>query len=463
MPVIPADSLANDERRLRRAHLTLTYIMHFYVHSAHHDTTIPINIPAGISIPLVAVSRELGIPPILTYADTVLWNWKLNSTEPSTSINGWSRNGNLMAPFAAPSTDISTRTSFTGTPDENHFYMTSAWIELRGVEALSVMRRILDETFLSDAVAARRVTNYLTRLARVVEDITQLIIDVRKHCDPAVFYDKVRPWFHGASAHTGMGWSFEGVELSNREKEAWGVLGGPSAGQSSLVHALDVFLGVDHTPHGPPHVYSSAFKSTSTSSAKDFHTPLSHAISTSASTPPPSSPASTSDSSSQTKHPHSSSDATFLQRMQQYMPRHHRAFLQYLGTVEKPVRAFVAKNQDLTTKAGSSSYPKIFPSFVSAMDDLERSEENRPEEAEPIEQPLTRAYNDAVDALKRFRDAHIRIATLYIVSQSRRERPVEPVAVVGEIRQAAAVGTGGTQLVPFLKGARDNTKSTVLR
>ena len=33
--------------------------------------------PAPIAVPWVAVSDKLGVPPILSYADTVLWNWRL--------------------------------------------------------------------------------------------------------------------------------------------------------------------------------------------------------------------------------------------------------------------------------------------------------------------------------------------------------------------------------------------------
>jgi indoleamine 2,3-dioxygenase len=457
MPTISADSLFGDERRLRRAHVTLTYVMHFYIHSAEHDTASPIPIPSPLAVPLVAVSRELGVPPILTYADTVLWNWKLNIQQtPAPPVRRLRSNSALPA-LGPPSTDISTRTSFTCSPDENHFYMTSALIELRGVEALGLMRRTLDETFLSDAVAARRVTGFLTRLARVIEDITQLILDVKKHCDPGVFYGKIRPWFHGATAHGRMGWKFEGVELSDREKQAWGVLSGPSAGQSSLVHALDVFLGVDHTQYRS----QTSDTSSSSSSSATVISPASHshAAATSASTPAPTPTTSSSTSSSTSPHPlYASPDATFLQRMQQYMPRHHRAFLQYLGTVEKPVRPFVTKY------AAISSPQQVFRSFASpsTMQVVEGEGKS--------EAPLKRAYNDAVDALRRFRDAHIRIAALYIVTQSKKqcviptEAPSRPSEASREATpKSRATGTGGTQLVPFLKGARDNTLRTTLQ
>ena len=344
MPHVSPEPLFRDERQLRRAHVVLSYMMHSYIHSVHHDASLPIHIPPSISIPLLTISKELGIPPVLTYPDTVLWNWrKIDPSLPYVSSN------------------IRTTTSFTGTLDESHFYMTSAKIELRGVEALSLMRSTLNETFLSDAIAIQRITRYLGRLAFVIDDITKLLLAVRDSCDPGVFYGKIRPWFNGGNAHPS-GWVFEGVD--EEEFKPYVSLSGPSAGQSSLVHALDVFLGVDHQN--------------------------------------PRYPSST-----------NSSDSTFLQRQQQYMPRHHRIFLSYLGTIEKPVRSLVQAN--------------------------------------PTNEGLCRTYNLTVNALKRFRDGHIRIATLYIVSQARRTSS-----------SVAIRGSGGTMPVPFLKSARDNTRHTLI-
>jgi len=71
------------------------------------------------------------------------------------------------------------------------------------------------------------------------------------------------------------------------------------------------------------------------------------------------------------------------------------------------------------------------------------------------------SYNTAVDALKRFRDGHIRIGTLYIVTQARSEAALKgkDVGAAG----GGAKGTGGTLLVPFLKAARDNTMRTAVK
>ncbi len=385
MPIVDTEPLFKDERSLRRAHVALSYLTHLYVHSATHDPSSPISIPPSLSIPLIKVSRELGVPPVITYADTVLWNWrKIDPSLPTTADN------------------LCAVTNMSGTPDEDHFYMTSARIELRGVEALSLMRATLDETFLGDKLAIRRICTYLTRLAVVIDDISALLASVRKGCDPVVFYNQFRPWISGGTAHPA-GWKFEGAELSIEEQEQFAKLSGPSAAQCSLIHAMDIFLGVEHVPHAS-HPHSHSHPPSTSEAAKPKKKPSS-----------PASPAFRS----------SASSGTFLQIQQLYMPRHHRTFLSYLHTIQHTVRSHVLAHQD---------QPK-----------------------------LKEAYNGAVEALKKFRDEHLRIAAFYIISQARRKvSSTEMIAITGEGEKEGSRGSGGTLLVPFLKSARDDTSCTVI-
>lgn len=52
----------------------LSFLGHFYIHSTFPSSTV---VPAPLAVPWVLVSDRLGLPPILTYSDTVLWNWRL--------------------------------------------------------------------------------------------------------------------------------------------------------------------------------------------------------------------------------------------------------------------------------------------------------------------------------------------------------------------------------------------------
>ncbi|KAJ3803985.1 Indoleamine 2,3-dioxygenase, partial [Lentinula aff. lateritia] len=317
---------------------------------------------------------------VLTYSDDVLYNW-------SSGADGGLR----------------VLTSFTGTESESHFYLTSARIELIGVKALGVMQGSLDELFVGDGIAKRRIAGFLGELAGVVGEMEAELNRMYGGCDPGVFYDRIRPWFQGEAE--GDTWVFEGIELDPR-LEYPRHLGGPSAGQSSLIHALDIFLGVQHHHH--PH-----------------------------------------------SDPNSSSDDTFLARMQLYMPRHHRNFLSHLRVQDanRSLRAWVLE-------AAAAA-----------------------EEEEDSTQSLLDAYNAAVTALKKFRDAHIVLVARYIIGPAARARANEgqtqsddsnresqsdsnaEVDTKESHRQTgtqALKGTGGTHLARFLKSVRNTTHDALI-
>lgn len=332
--------------------------MHFYIH------TLPlfslVHIPEPISVPLVAVSNHLQLPPVVTYSDNVLYNWD--------TIRPRVRNELGVEPPAL--NNLRSQDMFTGTIDEQEFYLASARIELRGVEALELMRATMDEMFVGDGIAINRITEYLHKLASVVLDLKNILLDVRKGCDPITFYHSIRPWFRGADSDPAhRKWVFEGVEGQPTD------LSGPSAGQSALIHALDVFLGIDNRNMAEGGV--------------------------------------------------GPDQRTLLRRMQIYMPRHHRNFLRHLSTTPRQVRTLLT------------------PGTPNA--------------------ELLDAYNSAVLSVKELRDAHIKIVAIYIIGPAAQERKER-----GEAERAqndgkgVLKGTGGTDLVRFLKGVRDKTAEAVI-
>ncbi|KAG5642384.1 hypothetical protein H0H81_010643, partial [Sphagnurus paluster] len=113
------------------------------------------------------------------------------------------------------------------------------------------MRMTMDEIFIGDQTAVRRITGYLETLATVTKDLNVLLMGVQKYCRPDTYYNEVRPWFRGEDSDlAGRKWIFEGLEDDPRIQKPT-ELSGPSAGQSSMVHVLDVFLGVDHQSTSP--------------------------------------------------------------------------------------------------------------------------------------------------------------------------------------------------------------------
>jgi len=227
-PVLNTIDLHNDLRLSQRAHMVLAWLVHLYVHSTpvSGNDDKPSRVPRSLTIPLVQISRHLGFAPVLTFADTVLWNWELIDPALPVSIDNM-RFTNV----------------FSGTEDEVNFYQASARAELRGVEILRIMDEFYSLPNLSDFTSISKLARDLTRLAGIIDSISDIIQSVRPECDPHTFYWDIRPWFEGSDAKgpDSPGWIYEGIEDSDSLD-----LSGPSAGQSSVMHALDIFLDIDH-------------------------------------------------------------------------------------------------------------------------------------------------------------------------------------------------------------------------
>ncbi|RPD66441.1 Indoleamine 2,3-dioxygenase [Lentinus tigrinus ALCF2SS1-6] len=351
-PVVDARKLGDKVRTLRRAHYVLTCLLHFYVHSLPSSQVQgQIIIPRPLAVPLVAVSQKLMLPPILTFADIVLWNWEFIDPEQPLSLNNM-RYVNV----------------FSGTETETNFYLLSAAAELKGVEMLRIIERVVNVPCPTTQSAIAAIKRDFEELVRVIDELTIIIGEASKTVHPNTFYWAARPWWNGSDAAAP--WVFEGVPPSSFD------LGGASAGQSSVMHALDAFLDVDH-------------------------------------------------GLKQTRQPAPSaenrrSDTSFMEKMRRYMPEEHRAYLAQLQ--KRHVRDLVQR--------------------VPA---------------------LREHYNMTVAALKKFRDIHIRIGTLFIISQAKSTPPASMGSVEVEGNESRSKGTGGNPVSTLLKAGRDATQRTLLR
>ena len=225
-PLIPVHTILGDKRILQRAHLVLAYLTHFFVHSIPPSDVSQIVIPRTLARPFVAISNALGIAPILTYADTVLWNMQ--------PIN----------PLLPPTIDNMTfAQTFSGTDDEMEFYRASAAVELRGVELLHVIEEFHRLPNVTEEATVYKVARDLNRVTNLINDFGDLVKAVLAGCDRNVFYNSVRPWFRGSDANgpTSQRWIFEGIDPCETK-----FISGPSGGQSTTMHTLDVWLDVDH-------------------------------------------------------------------------------------------------------------------------------------------------------------------------------------------------------------------------
>lgn len=314
----------------------------------------------------MTVSHVLRIAPVLTFADTVLWNWELVDPKLPVTIENM-RFGQEL---------------FSGTEDERNFYFGSARAEIIGVQLLHIFNDYHNLPNVTDLTSICKINRLLARLTTVIQEIDSGVQSMRQIVDPHVFYWEVRPWYNGSQSDSSApAWIYEGVgDMSKLD------LSGPSAGQSSVMHALDLFLDIDHKLR-----------------QRRYPAP--------------------SDANKRADH-------NFMERMRRYMPGKHRDYLTYIAEYPRPIR---------------------------------EAAQNTP--------AIREAYNTAIAALKKLRDAHMRIACLYIVTMSRSTKP--PVgcpmfAMAQRMEREAAksgpvTGTGGNELSLLLKAGRDATARAVLK
>ncbi|EMD34662.1 hypothetical protein CERSUDRAFT_158219 [Gelatoporia subvermispora B] len=225
MPILSVEDLT-ENTQLQRAHMVLAWILHFFIHSmpqSQEDSQV--HVPQSLAIPLVEVSKVLRIAPVATFADTILWNYELiDPILPLTPQN------------------IKYDNLFSGTETERQFYMVSALVELKGTEMLKIFEDFYNLRDYTAPSAVEKIAVDLVQLKKIVGALAEIFRLILTTLDPSIFYWKVRPWWVGAkNTLKKMQWIFDGVPNS-----AVLDVGGGSAGQSSAMHALDIFLDIDH-------------------------------------------------------------------------------------------------------------------------------------------------------------------------------------------------------------------------
>lgn len=324
--------------------------------------------------------------------------------------------------------------TFTSSHSERSFFLLSLLCELHAPAVLRFMSATLDESFFADELALPRIASYLVQIAGLVDELTTIVSSATKgafgpggaaEIVPECFYWEIRPWFNGGT------WFYDGVVTEDEPEGATGKemeWGGPSAGQSSLIHAVDLFLSIDHAPRP-------------TAPALGVSAPTLSAI-----------PRPMRSLTVEKRSNAPSSDSTFMLRAAQYMPGHHRSFLAHLSSLH------------LASPSNSHPIPSVRTLALT----------HRPQ--------LGEQYDDAVRAMKTFRDLHMRLVAVFIVTQAK--RPPGPTSVfykgfeekrIESEREKAQqaerdglvketlMGTGGTQLVQFLKECRERTKEAILQ
>jgi indoleamine 2,3-dioxygenase len=287
--------------------------------------------------------------------------------------------------------------TYSGSLDESWFYLITTAIESSGAPCLSQIADAIENIY--QGKYGQLITNLQvirTSLASMNDDLARMY----EKCDPYVFYWKIRPYLAGwenmAEAGLPLGLIYEGVDnlwsaqtdeyadmshLDEAERllSQYRRYAGGSAAQSSLIAALDVAFGVEHHRTGEKPSFIKA-----ADLPNDRYTKL-----------PATNPADEINKGAETPRTPPSfvrtNRNTFLRAMRKYMPRPHREFLEDLEEAAN-IRPYILQLQE-NHKNGNISEQEV---------------------------DIINAYNDCLHQLKLFRDKHVQIVTLYIVNQARK-------------------------------------------
>lgn len=240
-------------------------------------------IPPQLTVPLFEVCERLEVPPVATYAGVCLWNYKpIFPDEPTDDLD-----------------NLACLQTFTGSLDEQWFYLVSVAIEARGAPSIPLMLEAITAARIGKA---RVVTERLQQLAEILDEINSLLQRMYDNCDPYIFYNRIRPYLAGSKNMADAGLPNGLLYDDGVNTPEYRQYGGGSNAQSSLIQFFDIVLGVEHRPTGV--------------SRKD-----------------------------QTPEDASKARNSFIHEMRAYMPGPHRRFLEHIDSIAN-IRSFVESRSD---------------------------------------------------------------------------------------------------------------------
>ncbi|KAK5629110.1 hypothetical protein RRF57_004825 [Xylaria bambusicola] len=227
LPVFSTIGLEHDAE-WRRAYMLLTFFAHGYIWGG--DTPCD-RVPPSISAPLLKICDHLEIPPVSTYAASVLWNFKpLFIDEDIDDLD-----------------NLSTLVTFTGSLDESWFYLVSVAIEARGGSIITLMLTAVAAAREGDSAT---VTRCLRAFAERLDDLGELLRRMHENCDPGFFYRRIRTFLAGSKNMAAAGLPHGVIYDDGSGNSDYVQYSGPSNAQSSLIQFFDIILGIEHRPTG---------------------------------------------------------------------------------------------------------------------------------------------------------------------------------------------------------------------
>ena len=257
----------------------------------------------------------------------------------------------------------------------------------------------------------KSVTAALQIMAECLDELGSLLNRMYEHCDPHVFYHRIRPFLAGSKNMADAGLPNGVVFEDGSGVEPYRQYGGGSNAQSSLIQFFDIVLGITHRPTGTGAPISSTYNAQTTQPT---------------SPPPPS--------------------HNFILEMRSHMPGPHARFLRDVSSAAN-IRSFVLahpQNRPLSLaydaalamlRALRDKHIQLVSRYI-----ITKSREGR--SLGPVERALSPRKDPGAG-----RGVIKNIATANAAASTEGPRS----------GRSKLRGTGGTALIPFLKQARDET------
>jgi indoleamine 2,3-dioxygenase len=174
LPILEAEKLESIEE-YQLAYVILTCLAQAYIWGNVEAGEEPCQVlPPSISIPLLEISKDLEIQPGHCYSSGSIWVY----TEDPVS-------GEEKAVC-----------SITGTPDEDHFNLTTHRVERIAGKAL--IQGLMAARFAGQS-NSKGAAKCLNIVADTFKDCKAALEKMKEGCDPDVFYSKIRPYLAGSN------------------------------------------------------------------------------------------------------------------------------------------------------------------------------------------------------------------------------------------------------------------------
>ena len=233
----------HSEAEWRRAYVMLCFIGQSYIWGEGQKGLVN-KIPKKIAIPWCHVSSHLHLNPVGCYASTVMYNFYLQNPQ-----GPWNMK------------NFRTASSFTGTEDEENFYVSFLLTELAAAPAIKAIAQVFDD------MARKRDAAVLSCLQTIKQSLREIRDEVKKmvdKCEPVVFYRDIRPFQAGSKGLDAFpdGIVYEGVDTKPQQYR------GANGGQGSIIYAIDIALGTKH--HGDGKEFITEMRSYMPNKHKEF-------------------------------------------------------------------------------------------------------------------------------------------------------------------------------------------------